>query len=263
MSGAGRIGLGLDTSFSGTKPFSGFSQGPTVSPYLNLFRTDANGSVNPLNYNTLVEPQLRQQQLNQAAATGKLDRPLVGCKQSRRKQITTWRARKKSIPRDIRRCSSIWATTTRSSGRIRRRRAQVALGCCCVALPLLARISRFSAAYRTPTRQTAISAPATFGSSCVGLAGFATSSTAHLLFLIFSAAFGTVNSRRLEQAAVEFVHGRGFRGAGWCHAQRLRFSSGSCRCDNTGRRVGLWCAARVGPNFVGKYTVKRFAAAAE
>jgi hypothetical protein len=64
MPGAGRIGLGLDTSFSGTKPFSGFSQGPTVSPYLNLFRTDANGAVNPLNYNTLVEPQLRQQQLN-------------------------------------------------------------------------------------------------------------------------------------------------------------------------------------------------------
>lgn len=64
MPGAGRIGLGLDTSYSGTKPFSGFSQGPTVSPYLNLFRTDANGRIDPLNYNTLVEPQLRQQQLN-------------------------------------------------------------------------------------------------------------------------------------------------------------------------------------------------------
>ena len=64
MPSAGRIGLGLDTSFSGTKPFSSFSQGPTVSPYLNLFRTDSNGAVNPLNYNTLVEPQLRQQQLN-------------------------------------------------------------------------------------------------------------------------------------------------------------------------------------------------------
>jgi hypothetical protein len=31
MSSAGRIGLGLDQSYSGSKPFSGFSQGPTVS----------------------------------------------------------------------------------------------------------------------------------------------------------------------------------------------------------------------------------------
>ena len=65
MPGAGRIGLGLGTSYSGSKPFSGFSQGPAVSPYLNLFRTDSNGGVNPLNYQTLVAPQLRQQQLNQ------------------------------------------------------------------------------------------------------------------------------------------------------------------------------------------------------
>src|SRR6478609_5514220 len=33
MPSAGRIGLGLDTSYSGQKPFTGFSQGPTVSPY--------------------------------------------------------------------------------------------------------------------------------------------------------------------------------------------------------------------------------------
>ena len=65
MPGAGRIGLGVGTSYSGSKPFSGFSQGPAVSPYLNLFRTDSNGGVNPLNYQTLVAPQLRQQQLNQ------------------------------------------------------------------------------------------------------------------------------------------------------------------------------------------------------
>jgi hypothetical protein len=62
--GAARIGLGAGNSFSGSKPFSGFSQGPTVSPYLNLFRVDLSGN-NALNYQTLVEPQLRQQQLNQ------------------------------------------------------------------------------------------------------------------------------------------------------------------------------------------------------
>jgi type II secretory pathway pseudopilin PulG len=64
MPGAGRIGLGLDTSYSGTKPFSGFSQGPTVSPYLNLFRVDQNG-FQGFNYSTLVAPELQQQQFNQ------------------------------------------------------------------------------------------------------------------------------------------------------------------------------------------------------
>jgi hypothetical protein len=62
--GAARIGLGAGTSFSGSKPFSNYSPGPTVSPYLNLFRVDLNGNQN-FNYSTLVEPQLRQQQLNQ------------------------------------------------------------------------------------------------------------------------------------------------------------------------------------------------------
>jgi hypothetical protein len=62
--GAGRIGLGIDTPYSGTKPFTNYQPGPTVSPYLNLFRVDLSGN-NALNYNTLVEPQLRQQQMNQ------------------------------------------------------------------------------------------------------------------------------------------------------------------------------------------------------
>ncbi len=61
--GAGRIGLGLTESLSGNKPFSGFSQGPTISPYLNLFRTDLSGN-NGLNYSTLVQPQLQQEQVN-------------------------------------------------------------------------------------------------------------------------------------------------------------------------------------------------------
>jgi hypothetical protein len=65
--GAARIGLGTNTSFSGSKPFSNYSTGPSVSPYLNLFRTDLNGQ-NQFNYSTLVEPQLQQQQMNQQLA---------------------------------------------------------------------------------------------------------------------------------------------------------------------------------------------------
>ena len=45
-------------------PFRRINQHPTVSPYLNLFRTDLNGGSN-FNYSTLVQPQLQQQQLNQ------------------------------------------------------------------------------------------------------------------------------------------------------------------------------------------------------
>jgi len=65
--GAARIGLGTGTSFSGTKPFSNYSTGPSVSPYLNLFRNDLNGQ-NQFNYSTLVEPLLQQQQFNQQLA---------------------------------------------------------------------------------------------------------------------------------------------------------------------------------------------------
>jgi hypothetical protein len=64
MRSAGRIGLGLDQSYSGNKPFSGFSRGPAISPYLNLFRVDQNG-FQGFNYSTLVQPQLQQQQVNQ------------------------------------------------------------------------------------------------------------------------------------------------------------------------------------------------------
>ena len=46
------------------KPFSSFSPSPTTSPYLNLFREDFGGN-SDLNYNTLVRPQLQQQQFNQ------------------------------------------------------------------------------------------------------------------------------------------------------------------------------------------------------
>ncbi len=62
--GGARIGLGVNTSSRGSKPFSSYTSAPTVSPYLNLFRTDLNGGGN-FNYSTLVQPQLQQQQVNQ------------------------------------------------------------------------------------------------------------------------------------------------------------------------------------------------------
>lgn len=55
--------LGLSPS-SGSKPFSNVHSPPAVSPYLNLFRTDFE-SGGDLNYQTLVRPQLEQQQFNQ------------------------------------------------------------------------------------------------------------------------------------------------------------------------------------------------------
>jgi hypothetical protein len=61
--GAPRIGLGVGASVAG-KPFASYSQSPTVSPYLNLFREDIEGG-GDLNYNTLVRPMLQQQQINQ------------------------------------------------------------------------------------------------------------------------------------------------------------------------------------------------------
>lgn len=53
----------------GAKPFSSVSRGPTVSPYLNLFvGTDglAGDDEVALNYQTLVKPQIRQQEINQS-----------------------------------------------------------------------------------------------------------------------------------------------------------------------------------------------------
>jgi hypothetical protein len=57
-----RLGLGTGGSRA-SKPFTGVSSAPTVSPYLNLFRTDLNGGGN-FNYSTLVQPQLQQLQTN-------------------------------------------------------------------------------------------------------------------------------------------------------------------------------------------------------
>jgi hypothetical protein len=59
-----RIGLGVGTSSPAGKPFSGYTPAPTISPYLNLFRDDLDGS-SDFNYQTLVRPMLQQQQFNQ------------------------------------------------------------------------------------------------------------------------------------------------------------------------------------------------------
>lgn len=63
--GSGRsapsLGVGIGAPVS--KPFSGASSGPTISPYMNLFREDF-GDASDLNYQTLVRPQLQQQQIN-------------------------------------------------------------------------------------------------------------------------------------------------------------------------------------------------------
>ena len=59
-----RLNTGYGSSTSSRKPFSSYSAQPTVSPYLNLFRTDLTDGGN-FNYSTLVQPQLQQQQMNQ------------------------------------------------------------------------------------------------------------------------------------------------------------------------------------------------------
>ncbi|MEX2171955.1 MAG: hypothetical protein WD851_21725 [Pirellulales bacterium] len=56
--------FGGGSSAPASKPFSGASTRPTVSPYLNLFREDLEG-FSDFNYQTLVRPQLQQQEINQ------------------------------------------------------------------------------------------------------------------------------------------------------------------------------------------------------
>ncbi|MEM6328645.1 MAG: hypothetical protein AAF790_00195 [Planctomycetota bacterium] len=65
--GLNRGGRGLG---GGQRPFSNLNRRPSISPYLNLFRGDNNftGSNDDLNYQTLVRPQLQQQQFNRRAA---------------------------------------------------------------------------------------------------------------------------------------------------------------------------------------------------
>jgi hypothetical protein len=70
---SGRRGLGSFGGSSGlsrtpgrdSRPFSGISRRPTVSPYMNLFREGFNTNQDALNYQTLVRPQIRQQRVNE------------------------------------------------------------------------------------------------------------------------------------------------------------------------------------------------------
>lgn len=59
-----RIDTGLGGLGRASKPFGGYSPAPTVSPYMNLFRDNLDGQ-SDLNYQTLVRPQLRQQEFNE------------------------------------------------------------------------------------------------------------------------------------------------------------------------------------------------------
>jgi hypothetical protein len=64
---AARTGVGLSTggapvTAGGYKPFSGVSSGPTVSPYLNLFREGA--ETGAPNYYTFVRPMQDQYETN-------------------------------------------------------------------------------------------------------------------------------------------------------------------------------------------------------
>lgn len=58
------VSASLLSSSSSSKPFSSVSSSPAVSPYMNLFREDFGGT-SDLNYQTLVRPQVQQQQYNQ------------------------------------------------------------------------------------------------------------------------------------------------------------------------------------------------------
>lgn len=59
-----RLDTGLGGFGNSRKPYANYSAAPTVSPYLNLFREDLDGQ-SDFNYQTLVQPQLRQQALNE------------------------------------------------------------------------------------------------------------------------------------------------------------------------------------------------------
>jgi len=68
-SGAGRTGYTREPATVGTrlttaKPFSNYRPEPAISPYLNLFRSDAGSGVD--NYYTLVRPFVEQRHTNQS-----------------------------------------------------------------------------------------------------------------------------------------------------------------------------------------------------
>ncbi|QDT67244.1 hypothetical protein MalM25_01410 [Planctomycetes bacterium MalM25] len=61
---AARNGVGAARGGQAAKPFLGANSGPTISPYLNLFRDETSDSSLP-NYYTFVRPQQQQYEANQ------------------------------------------------------------------------------------------------------------------------------------------------------------------------------------------------------
>ena len=64
----GRLGINYTSVYSGgsstaVKPFANTSHRPTISPYLNLLRSDEGGAAP--NYHAFVRPQLQQNRVNQ------------------------------------------------------------------------------------------------------------------------------------------------------------------------------------------------------
>jgi hypothetical protein len=66
------LDTGLGAYSNSNKPYANYSPAPTVSPYLNLFREDLDGQ-SDFNYQTLVQPQLRQQAINERLQRESLD----------------------------------------------------------------------------------------------------------------------------------------------------------------------------------------------
>lgn len=60
--GSAMFNLGTPTRTQ-SKPFAAHRSSPTVSPWMNMFREDLSGE-GDLNYQTLVRPELQQQQVN-------------------------------------------------------------------------------------------------------------------------------------------------------------------------------------------------------
>ncbi len=64
------------------KPFSNYRPAPTVSPYMNLFRGDSGD----FDYQTLVQPMLRQQELNRRQQRTNLQQFQTNTRQRRTNQ---------------------------------------------------------------------------------------------------------------------------------------------------------------------------------
>ncbi|MEN1681815.1 MAG: hypothetical protein AAGJ46_19720 [Planctomycetota bacterium] len=65
---ASSFGGGGGSSLPRSKPFSSIQRRPSVSPYLGLFNTSFDDQADALAYQTIVRPQLRQQQANRQQA---------------------------------------------------------------------------------------------------------------------------------------------------------------------------------------------------